>query len=98
MPKSTTVKSYRFGRFNLDPLTYQLSHDGRQVRLERRPMDLLIWFVARRGELVTRQDIAARLWPQDVFVEIEAAVNTVVWKLRSALRDSPESPRFIETV
>lgn len=98
MPDSTTTRSYRFGRFHLDPLAYQLTHEGRQVRLERRPMDLLILFVERRGELITRQEITARLWDRDVFLEIEAAVNTVIWKLRSALRDSPESPRFIETV
>jgi TolB-like protein/DNA-binding winged helix-turn-helix (wHTH) protein/Flp pilus assembly protein TadD len=98
MPDSTTIRSYRFGPFYLDPLAYQLSQEGRPVRLERRPMDLLILFVERRGQLITRQEIAARLWHEDVFVEVEAAVNTLIWKLRSALRDSPESPRFIETV
>ncbi len=98
MPDSTTTSSYRFGPFLLDPLAYQLRQQGQSVRLERRPMDLLILFVERRGELITRQEIAARLWHEDVFVETEAAVNTLIWKLRSALRDSPESPRFIETV
>jgi TolB-like protein/DNA-binding winged helix-turn-helix (wHTH) protein/tetratricopeptide (TPR) repeat protein len=98
MPDSATIRSYRFGPFHLDPLAYRLTHQGRQVRLERRPMDLLILFVERRGELITRQEIAARLWDQDVFVEVEAAVNTVIWKLRSALRDAPDSPRVIETV
>ncbi|MBA2602616.1 MAG: winged helix-turn-helix domain-containing protein [Acidobacteria bacterium] len=71
---------------------------GRAVRLERRPMDLLILFVERRGELITRQEIVARLWKQDVFVDVDTSVNTVIWKLRAALRDSTESPRFIETV
>jgi TolB-like protein/DNA-binding winged helix-turn-helix (wHTH) protein len=98
MSDSRAIQSYRFDPFDLDPRAYRLRRQGRAVRLERRPMDLLILFVERRGELVTRTEIAARLWPQDVFIEIESAVNTVVWKLRSALRDSSESPRFIETV
>jgi TolB-like protein/DNA-binding winged helix-turn-helix (wHTH) protein/Flp pilus assembly protein TadD len=98
MSDSKTIRSYRFGPFHLDLVAYQFRQQERRVHLERRPMELLILFLERRGELVTRQDIVARLWDQDVFVDIEAAVNTVVWKLRSALRDSPESPRFIETV
>jgi TolB-like protein/DNA-binding winged helix-turn-helix (wHTH) protein/Tfp pilus assembly protein PilF len=98
MSDPSTSRSYRFGAFHLDPRAYQLLLQGRPVRLERRPMDLLILLVERRGELVTRRDIAARLWDHDVFVEIETGVNTVIWKLRAALRDPAESPRFIETV
>ena len=93
-----TVRSYRFASFVLDPRAYELRQQLRRVRLERRPMELLIFLLERRGELVTRQDIEGRLWDEGVFVDTEAAVNTVIWKLRSALHDSPESPRFIETV
>jgi TolB-like protein/DNA-binding winged helix-turn-helix (wHTH) protein len=61
-------------------------------------MDLLILLVERQGELVSRDEIAGRLWGQDVFVDIEHGINTAVRKVRMALRDDPEKPRFIETV
>ena len=61
-------------------------------------MDLLILLVERRGELVTRQEIIERLWGSDVFVDVDTGVTTVVWKVRAALRDSADSPRYIETV
>ena len=90
--------SWRFGPFELDVRAYQLRRQGRAVRLERRPMDLLILLVERRGELVTRQEIVERLWGRDVFVDVDTGISTVVWKVRAALRDSADSPRYIETV
>jgi TolB-like protein/DNA-binding winged helix-turn-helix (wHTH) protein/Tfp pilus assembly protein PilF len=95
-PESPVI--YRFGEYTLDLLAYELRHRGRSVRLERRPMELLQLLVERRGQLVARAEIVDRLWGQDVFVETETAVNTVVWKLRGALRDSAETPAFVETV
>jgi TolB-like protein/DNA-binding winged helix-turn-helix (wHTH) protein/Flp pilus assembly protein TadD len=89
---------YRFAGYELDLAAYELRRDGRPVRLERQPMDLLILLVERRGELVTRADIAARLWGEGVFVDVETGVNTAVRKVRQALRDAPESPAFVETV
>lgn len=61
-------------------------------------MELLILLVERRGELISREDIAERLWGNDVFVDIEHSINTAVRKVRQALRDDPEKPRFVETV
>ena len=61
-------------------------------------MDLLILMVRRRGELVERSEILERLWGTDVFIEADPAVNTLVRKIRQALRDSPDAPKFIETV
>lgn len=89
---------FRFGAFELDCAAYQLRHDGAVIRLERQPLDLLILLVERRGALVTRAEIVARLWGPDVFVEVEAGVHTAVRKVRQALRDPAGSPRFIETV
>src|SRR5688572_27638017 len=88
----------RFGDFELDVAAYELRRDGRPVRLERQPMDLLIMLVERRGQLVTRGDIVDRLWGKDVFVDVETGVHTAVRKIRQALRDSPEQPVFIEIV
>jgi TolB-like protein/DNA-binding winged helix-turn-helix (wHTH) protein/Flp pilus assembly protein TadD len=89
---------HRFGAFELDVAAYELRRDGRPVRLERQPMDLLIMLVERRGLLVTRADIIERLWGKDVFVDVETGVHTAVRKIRQALRDAPEQPSFVETV
>jgi Transcriptional regulatory protein, C terminal len=82
----------------LDVSAYELRRHERIVRMERRPMELLILLVERQGELVTRDAIADRLWGRDVFVDIDASVNTVIRKVRRALRDSADAPRFIQTV
>ena len=88
----------RFGDFVLDVAAYELRRDGRRVRLERQPMDLLILLVGQRGQLVSRSQIVDALWAKDVFVDVENGVNTAIRKLRQALRDAPDTPRFIETV
>lgn len=88
----------RFGDFELDVAGYELRRRGRPLRLERQPMELLLLLVARRGELVSRSDIVARLWGDGVFVDVETGVNTAVSKVRQALRDSAEAPLFVETV
>jgi TolB-like protein/DNA-binding winged helix-turn-helix (wHTH) protein/Tfp pilus assembly protein PilF len=89
---------FRFRDFELDVTAYELRRQGRRVRLERRPMDLLIFMVQRRGELITRADIVDRLWGPDVFIEVETAVNTLVRKIRQALGDASDAPAFVETV
>src|SRR5512146_2553445 len=88
----------RFGDFELDLAAYALRYKGQAIRLERRPMDLLILLVERRNQLVSREEIVARLWGNKVFVDVEMGVNTAIRKVRQALQDSPTSPQFIETV
>ena len=61
-------------------------------------MELLIFLVERRGELVSRDEIAERLWGKDVFVEVDHSINVAVRKIRVVLRDDSEKPRFVETV
>ncbi len=95
---SNLRETFRFGDFELDVTAYELRRDSRRVRLERRPMDLLILMVQRNGQLITRGEIVERLWGKDVFIEVEPAVNTLVRKVRQALRDSPDTPTFVETV
>src|SRR4051812_51386 len=98
MPPADSPSTLRFGEFALDVAAYQLRRDGRPVKLGRQPMDLLILLVERHGQLVTRADIVARLWGPDVFVDVEMGVNTAISKVRQALRDAPDAPRFLETV
>ena len=90
--------TFRFGDFELDVGAYALRRNGRPVRIERQPMDLLLLLVERRGQLVLRSEIVDRLWGEDVFVDIETGVNTAIRKVRQALRDSPDAPTFVETV
>lgn len=88
----------RFDEFVLDTSNCDLRRRGRTVRLERKPMDLLILLATRPGQLVLRSEIVDRLWGSGVFVDTDLAVNTAIGKVRRALHDSAEAPRFIETV
>jgi TolB-like protein/Flp pilus assembly protein TadD len=90
--------TFRFGEFELDISAYELRRGGQPVHLERQPMDLLILLVERHRQLVWRADIVKRLWDPGVFVDVEMGVNTAIRKLRQALRDSRESPAFVETI
>ena len=90
--------AFRFGDFELDVGAYELRRNGRPVRIERQPMDLLLLLVERRRQLVLRSEIVDRLWGKDVFVDVETGVHTAIRKIRQALRDSPDAPMFVETV
>ncbi len=82
----------------LDLGRYTLTRAGRSIRLEKQPMELLILLVEKRGQLVTREQIVARLWGKDVFLDTEGSVNTAIRKIRIALHDHPDHPHVIETV
>jgi len=91
-------KLYRFGEFRLDCGSYELLRAGHAVKLERKPMELLVLFVSRQGEMVTRAEIVERLWSSEIYVDTEHGINTAIRKLRLTLRDDPAEPRFIKTV
>jgi TolB-like protein/DNA-binding winged helix-turn-helix (wHTH) protein/Flp pilus assembly protein TadD len=93
-----TAQAFHFGDFTLDQSQYRLQRGERVLRLEKRPMDLLFLLVEKRGELVTREEVADRLWGTAVFVDIDQSINTAIRKVRIALHDDPERPRFVETV
>jgi TolB-like protein/DNA-binding winged helix-turn-helix (wHTH) protein/Flp pilus assembly protein TadD len=98
MPRPEPRPIFRFLEFELDLAAFQLRRNGRPVRLERQPMDLLILLVERRDALVTRDEIVDRLWGRDVFVDVETGVHTAIRKIRQALRDDPDAARYVETV
>ena len=82
----------------LDLGRYELRRLGRRVRLEKKPMDLLIYLVSRRDQLVSRDDIVAKLWRSDLFVDTERNINNLVRKIRAALHDDAARPLYLETV
>jgi len=88
----------QFADFRLDCSRFELLRSGRPLKLERKPMALLILLASREGELVTRAEIAQRLWSSEVFVDTEHGINTAIRKLRHLLRDDSEDPKFIQTV
>ena len=90
--------SLKFDDLELDLGSYQLRRNGSVVKLERIPMELLILLASRNGQLVSREEIVEKLWGKDVFVDSAHGVNTAIRKIRNALQDDPEEPRFIETV
>jgi DNA-binding winged helix-turn-helix (wHTH) protein/Tol biopolymer transport system component len=89
---------FEFDDFTPDCDRFELRRKGRILKLEKKPMELLILLAARNGNLVTRADIAERLWQREVFVDTEHGINTAVRKVRQVLRDDPEQPRFVQTV
>jgi DNA-binding winged helix-turn-helix (wHTH) protein len=91
-------KRIRFDDFELDYTRFQLSRTGRPIRLEGLPLQLLMFLVEKRGELVTREEISAQLWSKDVFVDVEQGINTAVRKIRRALADDVGEPRYLQTV
>jgi DNA-binding winged helix-turn-helix (wHTH) protein/tetratricopeptide (TPR) repeat protein len=82
----------------LDLGRYELRRRGRRVKLEKKPMELLIFLVARREQLVSRREIITKLWRSDLFIDVEPAINNVIRKIRTALGDTSAKPRFLETV
>ena len=89
---------YRFGDFELDAAAYQLMRNGQRVHLARQPMELLLLLVEKSPDLVSRDEIARRLWREDVFVDVDAGIQTAVLKIRQALGDPGRKPPFVETV
>ena len=89
---------YKFGEFELDCSRCELRRSGRALKLERIPMDLLILLLERDGQVVSRQEIVERLWGKDVFVDTEHGINTAIRKIRTALGEKIEHPRFIQTL
>src|SRR5271165_4156928 len=87
-----------FGQFELDMRTGELRRNGTKVRMQEQPFQILALLLERAGEVVTREELQQRLWSSDTFVDFDNGLNIAVKKLRVALGDDAETPRFIETV
>jgi DNA-binding winged helix-turn-helix (wHTH) protein len=91
-------KKVRFDDFQLDYGRFQLCRRGIPVRLEGLPLQLLMFLVEKRGQLVTREQISSELWSKDVFVDVEQGINTAIRKIRRALADDAGEPQYLQTV
>ncbi len=90
--------SYSFGLYVLDPGDGTLTRDSVRVRVQEQPFRLLLLLVERAGQIVSREEIRNRLWPQNTFVEFDKSLGVAVLKVREALGDDAGNPRFIETI
>src|SRR5438445_2666198 len=88
----------RFGAFELDVQSGELRKHGLRTRLTPQSFQVLLLLLERRGEVVTREALRRKLWPADTFVDFDMGLSSAVKKLREALGDSAENPRFVETI
>ena len=98
MQPATSSPSLRFGAYTLDLRAGELRKGGSRIRLQEKPLRVLALLTEHQGDLVTREELKLHLWPEDTFVDFETGLNTAVSKLRDALSDSADKPRYIETI
>src|SRR5947209_18763968 len=91
-------RQYHFGVFTVDAHAGELRKHGTRIKLQERPFQFLVMLVERPGELITREDLRQRFWPDGTFVDFDHSISSSVNKLRAALNDSSSHPRYIETV
>src|SRR5512133_3054101 len=94
----TVKQKVRFGPFVLDVHSGELHKNGSKLKVQPQPIQVLTILLEHPGELVTREEIRTRIWPSDTFVDFEHGLNTAVKKLRQALGDESETPKYIETL
>jgi len=88
----------RFGVYEIDPQAGELRRNGVKIKLQEQPFQLLTILLERPGEVISREEMQRRLWPADTFVDFDHSLNAAVKRLRDALRDSADNPRFVETL
>ena len=98
MPAQSHEQRLRFGPFEADLSTGELWKHGRRVKLQDQPFEVLAILLARPRQLVSREELRQTLWPRDTFVDFDAGLNAAIKRLRDALHDSPDNPRYVETL
>jgi DNA-binding winged helix-turn-helix (wHTH) protein len=98
MTDTQSTPRFRFGIFEADASTCELRRKGVRVKLNAQPFQVLLMLLTRPGELLTREEIAATLWPEGTFVDFEHGLNSAVNRIREALGDTAGNPRFVETL
>jgi TolB-like protein/DNA-binding winged helix-turn-helix (wHTH) protein/Flp pilus assembly protein TadD len=95
---SPTPRLFRFGLFEFDPESKELRKQGIRIKFQGQPAEILMLLLARPGEVITREEFHKRLWQGDTFVDFDHSLNAAMKRLRAALGDSAETPRFVETL
>ena len=95
---AVSPKLVRFGIYEVDLRTSELWKQGRKIKLQEQPCRILAILLERRGDVITREELRKRLWSDDTFVDFDHSLNTAIMRLREALNDSSDNPRFIETL
>ncbi len=98
MEASTPSRRIHFGKFEIDLESGELFKEGRPIHLQGQPVQILLMLLEKPGRVVTREELQQRLWPKDTFVDFEHSLNAAIKRLREALNDSAEEPRYIETL
>src|ERR1700675_2512363 len=98
MEQAPSSPMLKFGPYVVDLAAGEVRKNGSLIRLQEKPLRVLTLLAERQGQMVTREELKKRLWPEDTFVDFETGLNTAVSKLRDALSDSAETPRYIETI
>jgi Tol biopolymer transport system component/DNA-binding winged helix-turn-helix (wHTH) protein len=96
--ETTSPSIIRFGAFEADLSSGELRKFGTRIKLQDRPFQILAILLEQPGQTITREQLQSRLWPADTFVDFEHGLNTAINKLRQALSDDPDNPRFVETL
>jgi DNA-binding winged helix-turn-helix (wHTH) protein len=92
------VLKYKFGEFEADLRAAELRKRGHRLRMQMQPFQILVALLERPNDVVTREELRLRLWPEDTFVDFDHGLNTAVAKLRETLGDSAASPKYVETI
>src|SRR5579859_4491091 len=95
---ATNPRIVQFGLFELDLDARELRKSGIRVKLQEQPFQILAMLLERPGSVVTREELQKKLWTGDTFVDFDLSLNSAVKKLRQALSDDSENPRFVETL
>src|SRR5712672_4401099 len=93
-----TATRYKFDEFEADLRAAELRKGGVRLKLQLKPFQVLVALLERPQDVVTREELRQRLWPQDTFVDFDHGLNTAMAKLRDVLGDSATSPRYVETI
>ena len=97
-PSDPVSRVVHFGKYEVDPTAGELLKDGQRIRVQEQPFRVLLMLLGHPGEVVTREQLRLSLWPENTFVDFDTGLNKAINKLREALGDSAEHPRYIETL
>jgi len=92
------ITAHKFGEFVAEPRAGELFRRGKKIRLQQQPMQVLLALLENPGQVVTREELRKRIWPEDTFVDFEHSLNTAIKKLRLALADRAKKSKFVETL